>query len=287
MEKNIMSNLSIFKFEENEIRTVVIDGEIWFVAKDVCDVLEIKNVSDALSRLDEDEKKLVNTATIVTSDSSKNQQLSLSNPMIYIINESGLYSLVLTSRKPQAKVFKKWVTSEVLPSIRKHGYYSLKNSNLPSYQIEDPIKRAEKWIEEQKEKLLLENKVKEQDKVIEILQPKADTFDIIVENDNDIDIRVLTKLLNGRNVKIKESEIRDYGLNNNFWYYDNYNLGGNIGTKKLLFPYAQHTQHFYIKKCKTPIQGELIVYPKLLITKELGVKYLVTKLLKDGLIKKI
>lgn len=84
------------------------------VAKDVCDALEIGNVSQAVSYLDEDEK-----SNIITNDIAQNGGRA---PLI--INESGLYSLILRSRKPEAKKFKKWVTAEVLPSIRKHGVYA-------------------------------------------------------------------------------------------------------------------------------------------------------------------
>ena len=90
------------------VRAVVKDGEPWFVAKDVCDALEIGNVSQAVSYLDEDEK-----SNIITNDIAQNGGRA---PLI--INESGLYSLILRSRKPEAKKFKKWVTAEVLPSIR-------------------------------------------------------------------------------------------------------------------------------------------------------------------------
>ena len=90
------------------------DGEIWFVAKDVCKVLSIKNHKDAVSRLDDNEKDEVG----ITDPIGRTQKT-------LIVNESGLYSLVFMSRKPEAKKFRKWVTSEVLPSIRKTGSYSI------------------------------------------------------------------------------------------------------------------------------------------------------------------
>jgi prophage antirepressor-like protein len=108
-----MSNLTVFQFEAQEVRFVGTAIDPWWVASDVCTVLEIRNSRDALQRLDEDEKGV----GIIDTLGGKQEMT--------IINESGLYSLVLTSRKPQAKRFKKWVTSEVLPSIRKNGSYSL------------------------------------------------------------------------------------------------------------------------------------------------------------------
>ncbi|BFM72044.1 hypothetical protein JUNP496_1736 [Acinetobacter baumannii] len=105
-----MNNVSVFNFNQNEVRTIVKeDGEIWFVLSDVCNVLEIGNPSDAARRLDNDE---------VTLDNIEGNHRPTN-----LVNESGLYSLVLTSRKPEAKQFKKWVTSDVLPSIRKNGGY--------------------------------------------------------------------------------------------------------------------------------------------------------------------
>ncbi|ETT85543.1 prophage antirepressor [Bacillus mycoides FSL H7-687] len=108
-----MNQLQVFNSEEfGQVRTVVKGKDVWFVAKDVCDVLEIVNATRSLSRLDEDELHSMKVADSLGRLQETN-----------IINESGLYSLIMTSRKPQAKAFKKWVTSEVLPSIRKHGAY--------------------------------------------------------------------------------------------------------------------------------------------------------------------
>lgn len=110
-------NLTTFNFNQVNVRTVTDEqGNPWFVAADVCAVLEIRNVSDAVSRLDDDEK-----ADIGITDTSSNGVTQKRN--VTTINESGLYSLILTSRKPEAKAFKKWVTAEVLPSIRKTGSY--------------------------------------------------------------------------------------------------------------------------------------------------------------------
>lgn len=107
-----MSNLSVFDFNRNPVRVVVQDGEPWFVASDLCQVLEIRNTSDALSRLDDEEK------AIATADTPGGKQ------SVSIVSESGMYSLVLTSRKAEAKAFKRWITGTVLPEIRKTGSYN-------------------------------------------------------------------------------------------------------------------------------------------------------------------
>lgn len=107
-----MTDLIIKHFGSKDIRIIDKDGNPWFVAKDVCSVLGFDNPSDATKYLDSDEKTLISNPT--GTGGSKTT----------IINESGLYSLILKSRKKEAKEFKKWVTSEVLPSIRKTGQYS-------------------------------------------------------------------------------------------------------------------------------------------------------------------
>jgi prophage antirepressor-like protein len=114
-----MSNLTVFNFESKEVRFVGTADNPWWVAADVCEVLEHSNPSSAIARLDDDDKKLLDP---------KQYLGSASNQEFWAINESGLYSLVLTSRKPQAKRFKKWITSEVIPSIRKTGKYELPNA---------------------------------------------------------------------------------------------------------------------------------------------------------------
>jgi hypothetical protein len=100
-----------FEFDSTLVRTIAKDGQAWFVAKDVCDILGIDNPSQAVGSLDEDEKGITTTYT-------------LGGPQeLLTVNESGLYSLIFASRKPEAKRFRKWVTSEVLPAIRQTGRY--------------------------------------------------------------------------------------------------------------------------------------------------------------------
>lgn len=107
--------VEVFNFNQNRtpIRVQVINNEPWFVAKDVCDVLEHSNHKMAVKNLDDDEKGVSSVYSLGGA-----QQTT-------IINESGLYSLIFQSRKPEAKAFRKWVTSEVLPAIRKKGYYGV------------------------------------------------------------------------------------------------------------------------------------------------------------------
>ena len=116
-DKNFATEIQKFAYEEFIVRVVNIDGETWFVANDVCEVLTIQNARRAVKeQLDSDDVR----STYVIDSVGREQAT-------YIINESGLYNLIFQSRKPEAKVFKKWVTSEVLPSIRKTGRYEIPN----------------------------------------------------------------------------------------------------------------------------------------------------------------
>ncbi len=120
----MQNNIQKFDFQNNDVRIVEVNNELWFVAMDVCKILEIKNPTMSLKSLDEDELTKLNLGGQIG--------------MVNIISESGLYALILRSRKPQAKTFRKWVTSEVLPSIRKTGKYELhsNNSNEPSFNVQ-------------------------------------------------------------------------------------------------------------------------------------------------------
>jgi prophage antirepressor-like protein len=108
-----MNGLQIFSYHDMQVRTVQQDGESWWVLKDVCDVLDLKQPHRVAARLDDDER----TFLTVVDSAGKKQEMS-------IINEPGLYSVILRSSKPEAKSFKRWITHEVLPSIRKTGSYT-------------------------------------------------------------------------------------------------------------------------------------------------------------------
>ena len=103
------------------VRTVLLNNEVWFCAKDVCDILEIKNVTQAVQRLEEDERSMFNIGRQGNTN---------------FINESGLYTLILRSGKPEAKPFRKWITSEVIPAIRKTGKYEKKPMTSAQYLLQ-------------------------------------------------------------------------------------------------------------------------------------------------------
>ncbi|MEE0114342.1 MAG: Bro-N domain-containing protein, partial [Ruminococcus sp.] len=132
------NEIQVWNYESSEIRTVQINGEPWFVLSDVCKVLELSSPHKVAERLDGDEK-------------GRNQIPTLGGVQeMAVVNESGLYTVILRSDKPQAKPFRKWVTSEVLPSIRKHGSYSVQSQFAdlsPQLQVLIQMETRQKQIE--------------------------------------------------------------------------------------------------------------------------------------------
>ena len=138
-----MNELQVFQYHDRELRTLQRDGEPWFVLKDVCQVLNLGSPHKVAERLDEDERNQIP----VTDSLGRLQDTT-------IINESGLYAVILRSDKPEAKPFRKWVTSQVLPSIRKHGGYIAGQEGLPPDQLmAKALLVAQKTMDEQSAKL--------------------------------------------------------------------------------------------------------------------------------------
>ncbi|WP_270747178.1 phage antirepressor [Leuconostoc lactis] len=171
-----MNEVEAFNFESNEVRTLTIDNKPWFVGKDVADALGYSASRNALSKH-------------VDSDDKLTHQISASGQKreMVLINESGVYSLIFGSKLDSAKRFKKWVTSEVLPAIRKHGTY------MTDQTIEDVLTNPDTIIRlatdlknERKEKLMLAQQVTE-------LKPKADYTDLILSNKTLVTITFIAK----------------------------------------------------------------------------------------------
>ncbi len=181
-----MADLQIFRNESfGEIRTLNIDGEPWFVGKDVADILGYTNTPKAIRDHVDDEDKL--TERIV---------LSGQNREVILINEGGLYSLILSSKLPSAKQFKRWVTNEVLPSIRKHGIYATAETAERLLNDPDFMIRTFTVLKEEREKnVALQNKI-EQDK------PKVLFADAVSTAKTSILVGELAKLLKQNGVEI-------------------------------------------------------------------------------------
>lgn len=204
-----MNQMQIFENQEfGQVRAVEIDGEPWFVGKDIATVLGYSNASKAVSvHVDSDDKQFI----MVEMAESQNGNVPIGSSKTAFINESGLYSLVLSSKLPSAKKFKRWVTSEVLPSIRKTGGY-----HLP--QTYSEALRALADTVEEKERLALENTE---------MKPKAEYYDGLVE------VNMLTTFRDtAKELHIKETEFIQTLLDKKYVYRD---------TKGILRPYAKYS----------------------------------------------
>lgn len=185
-----MNELQVFSYEGKEIRTIQRNGETWWVLKDVCGVLGLSNARMIADRLDEDDVSLA----YVTDSMGRQQQTN-------IVNESGLYNVILRSDKPEAKKFKRWVTHEVLPQIRRHGAY------ITTSKIEEIMNDPDSWI-----KLLTALKEERQEKERLQLQaaqdkPKVVFADAVSASDGTILIGELAKILKGNGIQIGQNRL--------------------------------------------------------------------------------
>ena len=237
-----MNELKIFENPAfGQVRTVEREGEPWFVGKDVAQALGYSDTADALKKhVDEEDKKLLKPGEMPT--------LKMSNFGAYIINESGLYSLVLSSKLPTAKAFKRWITSEVIPSIRKTGGYIMGQEQLsPSELMAKALMVAQKTLAERDARisaLTVEN---------QIMAPKAEYFDDLVDRNLLTSFRETAKQL-----EIKEKAFIAFLMEKKFIYRDK---------KGKLMPYAEKNNGlFEVKECfneKTQWSGtQTMITPK-------------------------
>lgn len=200
-----MSNIQIFNYQSNEVRTVEMGGEPWFVLKDVCNILGISKYRDTAARLDADERGSVEVDTL-----GGTQQ-------VIAVNESGLYHVILRSDKPEAAPFRKWVTSEVLPSIRKNGGYIAGQEQLtPEELMAKALLVANKTLAE-RESRICELTAQNSQLTVEkqIMQPKAEYFDELVDRNLLTNFRETAKELG-----IKPKAFVAWLLDKKFLYRD-------------------------------------------------------------------
>ena len=204
-----MSNIQVFENSEfGKIRAMRgEDGEPMFVAKDICAALEIKNSRDALARLDDDEKG------VVLTDTPGGEQ------QVQAVNESGLYVLVLGSRKPQAKAFKRWVTHEVLPAIRRDGGYMAARDETPEETMARALVIAQTTIDRQK------NRISE-------LEPKAIFADAVAASDGTCLVGELAKMLRQNGVNVGQNRL--FAMLREDGYLGNVGQNRNVPTQRAM-----------------------------------------------------
>lgn len=192
-----MNELEIFKNEEfGEIRTVVIENEPWFVGKDVAVALGYKDTADSIKRHVDNEDKLTRCFT----DSGQKREM-------IVINESGLYSLILSSKLPKAKDFKHWVTSEVLPTIRKHGAYM---TDKKAFDVLHNASGLADLLQQAAEQL------KQKDIQIERMKPKALFADAVASSKNSILIGELSKIIKANGYDIGQRRLFSWMRENGY-----------------------------------------------------------------------
>ena len=231
------SEVTVFENDQfGSIRTIIRDGEPWFVGADVCRALELDDTHKAVERLDDDEK---GRSSIPTPGGAQE---------LLVVNEPGLYALVLGSRKPEAKAFRRWITHEVIPTIRKHGGYLTPQAieqflDNPDLIVEMALKmKAEREKCEMLESELLAAK------------PKVEYFNDLVDRETLTGIRETAKELDW-----SERNFTRYLVDNGFAYRDQ---------KSRLQPYAKHVEDglFVLKECKSnrnPWSGtQMMITPK-------------------------
>lgn len=239
-----MNNLQIFENERfGRVRTIEQNGEPWFIARDVCECLSIGNYRDAVSRLEEDERGSVEMDT-----PGGRQSLSA-------VNEYGLYSLVLSSRKPEAKEFKRWITHEVIPAIRKTGGYISGAKEMSDEEIMAKALLIGKRTIEQQQLRIQNLEVTNSELTVSntIMRPKADYFDELVDRNLLTNFRETAKQLG-----IGQKAFVNFLLEKKYVYRDK---------KGKLMPYAGKGDGlFEVKECyneKTAWSGvQVLITPK-------------------------
>ena len=193
------TEIQTFNFNNATLRTLTDEnGEPWFVAKDVCNILGHSNVSMALDRLDDDERAKSNLGRQGKTN---------------IINEAGLYGLVLGSRKPEAHAFKRWVTHEVLPQIRRTGgYVPTSESDSDEAIMAKALLIAQKTIERNAQQL------RAKDRQIMELEPKAQALDAFTNVEDRLLVRDAAKVLSNAGTPITEKQLREW-MTANGWIY--------------------------------------------------------------------
>ena len=252
-----MNELQIFRSEDfGNIRIATANGEPWFVGKDVTDILGYTNPSKALADHVDDDDKLNNESLS-----------SLGQRGGWLINESGLYSLILSSKMPNAKKFKHWVTSEVLPNIRKHGAYMTDKALEEALTSPDfLIKLATQLKDERDKRKAIEAKSHAQEQIIAELKPKADYTDRILQNKGLVTITQIAKDYGmsgqGMNALLNRLCIQYKTASGQWLLYSKYQAKGYTHSKTIDIVRTDGTNDIKMET-KWTQKGRLFLYEKL------------------------
>jgi prophage antirepressor-like protein len=243
-----MNEIRIFENETfGKIRVTEINNEPWWVLADVCKVLEIGNSRMVASRLDKDELMSVK----LTSGRQKREMT--------VINESGLYAVILRSDKPQAKPFRKWITSEVIPSIRKHGAYMTPQALTQALSTPENLITLLQTLQSE------QNKNKELSAEIEVMKPKASYYDLVLNCKDLVPISVIAKDYGKSaiwlNRYLREKKIQ-YRQGNIWLLYQKYSDKGYASTKTNLVTDTGGVPHVREFLCWSQ-KGRLFIYKML------------------------
>lgn len=252
------NELTVFENEMfGKVRVIDRNGEPWFIAADVCKALELEQVTNIMRRLDVDEKALISIKGITRGNDNVN-----------IINEFGLYNLVLTSRKPEAKEFKRWVTHEVIPAIRKHGGY-LTPTTIEKI-LNDPdtiIRLATQLKTETAARLQAENKLQIANEKIRQDEPKVKFANALTVAKTSCDMSQLATMLKDRGIDIGTKRLWDYMRDNGFigkrsyMKYKPTQKSLNMGLMEYLtYPFYNRYTHRFEQGGKTMIKGKGQIY---------------------------
>lgn len=220
-------DIQTYTFDKQSVRTVLIEDEPFFVGKDVAELLGYKNASKAvINHVDDEDKQNL----MIDIADSQNGNVLKGKSKTTIINESGLYSLILSSKLPSAKRFKRWVTSEVLPDIRRHGIYA--DDKIVDRVLDDPsfmIELLQNYKNEKEQRLMAEQRVAE-------LQPKATYYDLVLQNKSLVSVTQIAKDY-GKSARWLNQKLHDLGIQykqgNTWLLYQKYAENG----------YTQSTTH--------------------------------------------
>lgn len=231
-----MKDLKVWKFENKTVRTVEMNGEPWFVGREVAEILGYSNASDALLKHVDDEDRQ-------SIQKSQNAIFDIPKRGLVIINESGIYSLILSSKLPKAKRFKRWVTSEVLPTIRKHGMYATEELlNNPDFAI-----AAFKALRDERNKnKKLSAKMQAQKKQIAVMQPKASYYDVVLQCKDLVPVNTIAKDYGWSAIRLN-AYLHEHGIQykqGEIWHlYQDYADKGYTSTRTQIFSGRDGEQH--------------------------------------------